>query len=266
MRMFSKAVMGLSLAATAFLAIPAQALPLLPILNPNFTTISGSSPKNVFSNVAPNSWSQSGSGSNLVFIDGPGTATTTGTGGCCYAVQGPFSNPPVGTNFVQADGDPAFERVFYQQLSGLTIGQTYELTFWQAAGQQTGFTGATTEQWVVSLGKNILTKDASTNPGTYSNADPTASIVKTHLMNTASQGVYNWEQVTINLVADATSEYLSFLAWGNGGSTTNQPPTVFLAGLNSPKLPVPEPMTLSLFSAGLAGLALRRRAKNKAKA
>jgi hypothetical protein len=257
--MYSKAVTALSLAVMAFLAIPAQALPLLPVLNPNFATYSGSAPKNVFSTVAPTNWSQTGGGSNLVFVDGPGTATSS-TGG--YAVWGPFNNPPTGGNFIQADGNPNYERVFYQTITGLTVGQTYELTFWQAAGQQNGFSGATTEQWIVSLGKSALTYTVTNNQATYKNADAGASTVATHLMNTASHGVYNWEQVTINLVADSTTDILSFLAWGNGGSTINQPPTVFLAGINSPK--VPEPVTLSLFCAGLAGLALRRRKNAKA--
>jgi len=264
MRIHSKAVLALSLAITAFLAVPAQAVNILNVQNPNFTTYSGSAPKGNFATVKPANWTQaSGSGSNLVFIDAPGTATSSSGG---YAVYGPFNNPPTGGNFVQADGDPAFERAFYQTITGLTVGQTYQLTFWQAAGQQSGFTGATTEQWIVSLGTSALTYTVNntTHQATYHNADANASTVATHLMNTPSGGVYNWEQVTINLVADSTTDILSFLAWGNGGSTINQPPTVFLAGINSPK--VPEPMTLSLFTAGLAGLALRRRALKKMKA
>jgi len=253
--------MGLSLAATAFLAIPAQALPILPVQNLTFSTFSGSAPKNSFTSVAPANWTKT-SGGNLVFIDAPGTATS-GVGG--YAVYGPFPNPPPGGNFVQADGNPDFESVFYQTITGLTIGQHYELSFWQAAGQQTGFDGATTEQWIVSLGKSILTDHVVGTTGSYSNPDAGASTVATHLMSTPNHGVYNWEQVTIDLVADDTTQILSFLAWGDGGSTINQPPTVFLAGVNSPSR-LPEPMTLSLFSAGLAGLALRRRAQKKTKA
>ena len=54
---------------------------------------------------------------------------------------------------------------------------------------------------------------------------------------------------------------LTFLAWGNDGSTTNQPPTVFLEGVNTTPIPSPEPATLSLLDVGAAGIvgAIRRR-------
>ncbi len=64
-------------------------------------------------------------------------------------------------------------------------------------------------------------------------------------MNTPSQGVHPWELVNMSFVASATTETLSFLAWGDNGETTNLPPTVFLAGVNSPSL-IPEPSTWAM--------------------
>jgi hypothetical protein len=56
------------------------------------------------------------------------------------------ASSPSGGNFIGGDG--AFDQgPISQSISGLTVGQTYALTFEWAGAQQTGFTGATTEQW-----------------------------------------------------------------------------------------------------------------------
>lgn len=232
----------------------------LPITNSEFTSYTGSAPKGYFSAVAPTGWTLGSSNyTNLVFVDAPGTEAN----GSYLSVYGPFPNSPAAGNIVEADGNPNYEGVISQTLTGLTVGQTYTLGFYQAAGQQTGFTGATTEQWIVSLGKSALSVHSSgSNTDTYKNTDNGASIAATTLMNTPSKGDTPWEYVTVNLTADATTDVLSFLAWGDGGSTVNEPPIVFLSGLNSP---TPEPASLSILGAGLlgCGLILRRRRSSK---
>ena len=265
---FAVSVSAVGMALAVYSA--AQANPLLPVQNLTFSNFTGSfSPKNPFTDVNPVGWT---GGTGLIAIDAPGTATGTGTTGNAYAVYGPFADPPPGGNFIQADGNPTFETAFNQVITGLQIGQAYDLSFWQAAGQQQGFSGATTEQWKVFFGSGTFsvvdaanTANNCTNSAASCTTTMSGSIVEKDslMMNTPSKGVSPWNLVTMTFTADAVSDTLSFLAWGDGGSTANLPPTVFLAGVNTPAQ-VPEPATLSLFVAGLLGFGLLWFARRKA--
>ena len=163
------------------------------------------------------------------------------------------------------DGNPTFENSFNQVISGLTAGVTYTLSFWQAAGQQQGFSGATTEQWKVFLAAagGSFSVNCSSNPCTV---DTTGDITEqdSTLMNTPSHGAHPWELVNMSFLASASTETLSFLAWGDNGNTTNLPPTVFLAGVNSPSL-IPEPSTWAMMVLGFLGMAFVGRRKLLAK-
>ena len=68
----------------------------------------------------------------------------------------------------------------------------------------------------------------------------------------------------MDFIASATSETLSFLAWGDNGETFNVPPTVFLAGVNSPAL-IPEPSTWAMMIMGFVGIGFIGRRKLLAK-
>jgi len=246
---------GLSL-----LSQPAQANPVLPnLVNLNFVNYSGSAPKNTFTNVNPVGWT---GGSGLIFIATPGTSANSNSA-CGTTYLQTYVCPstlPIGAyNEVEADGNPEFESGFNYTITGLTKGTTYDLSFYQAAGQQTTFQGATTEQWIVSLGTSGITDNwvssgMTCNPCTYSNPDINASIVPTTIMNTPSKGGTDWNFVTVSLTADASTDILSFLAWGNNGSTTNLPPIVFLTGVNAAPPSVPEPGSIFLFGTVLLGV------------
>ena len=85
-------------------------------------------------------------------------------------------------------------------------------------------------------------------------------------MTVPYQGTVGWEYVSVNLTADATTELLSFLAWGDNGSTVNLPPIAFLSGVDSPNGLVPEPSTWAMMIMGFVGLAFvgRRQMKKRA--
>lgn len=247
----------------------AQADPYLPgLTNLNFLSYTGSAPKDYFTNVDPTGWTKS-PGGNLIFIDGPGTSASDPTTACGPVYLSTYGCPsalaiPGGYNIVEADGNPAFENGFQYQVTGLTVGQTYTLSFYQAASQQRNFIGNTTEQWIVSLGTSGLTDCPGClggNNSSYSNADPNASIALTPLMSTPSGGLTDWNYVTVSLKADSTSDLLSFLAWGDNGSTVNLPPMVFLTGVNSPAgLTTPEPESIALLATVIlfVGFGIRR--------
>ena len=146
---------------------------------------------------------------------------------------------PVGGNFVAADG--AFEIAPLQQtVNGLVAGQKYNLTFYWAGAQQSGFDGATTEQWKVSLGNETQS---------------------TAIKNNVNHGFTGWQKETFTFTASGASEVLSFLAVG---TPTGVPPFSLLDGV-SMTAAVPEPQTWGMLGLGLGlvGFAARRR---KAKA
>ena len=252
----------------------AKANVVLPVTNLEFNQFDGTftAPKTLFQTAAPTGW-QIGPGgqiSNLIGVGNQGSETSSAGVYAVYNGTGFSNTVPAGTNFFQADGNPDFSSTIFQTISGLTAGTTYDLQFQQAAGQQVGFHGDTTEQWKVFLGvggvgtacDHIL--QTCVVSGNANNIE-----VDSTLMLTPSDSNTDWNNVTMSFTPQASNFLgngdivLTFLAWGNGGSTVNEPPTVFLEGVNTPPV-LPEPGALSVLAIGLLGLGgikLRRRGK-----
>ncbi|MFN7938923.1 MAG: PEP-CTERM sorting domain-containing protein [Bryobacteraceae bacterium] len=145
---------------------------------------------------------------------------------------------PDGGNFFYADGDALFGQPISQLITGLEVNERYILRFYQAAAQENGFSGATTEKWRVTFAGT--TQDST-------------------IMNTPSHGHSAWNLQTMEFVANATSSTLTFLAMGSppGGL----PPLVLLDGVEL--APTPEPATLGMIGFAIAALAFAKRRSNR---
>lgn len=140
---------------------------------------------------------------------------------------------PDGGNFVGFDGDH-YGGALSQVINGLTVGQGYTLTFYQASDHYQGWGDTQTSQFRVSLGHE--TYFAPTMTPTLTNPVP-------------------WSKVTMYFTADSTSETLSFLNAGGGA-----PPFALLDGVSlTAGVPEPATWTLMILAFGMVGGALRRR-------
>jgi hypothetical protein len=144
---------------------------------------------------------------------------------------------PDGGNYLALDG--AFEvGPLSQQLSGLTIGNTYDLSFYMAAGQQSGYEapGGLTEKLDVTLGGQTLS---------------------TPVITFANHGFVDWSLIKLTFTADSVNPILSFLSVG---TPDGQPPFALLDGVSLEA--VPEPSTCLIGTMLFGGLAFRRNRRN----
>ncbi len=153
------------------------------------------------------------------------------------------SDPPFGSNFLVSDG--AFAIGAETQMVSVTAGQTYDVSFWQAAGQLYGFNGATTEYWQVCLG-TLACQDST----------PT-------MMN-PSHGFQAWNSQSLSFTANTTGSVpLSFEAVGT--PPFGEPPMVLLADVSMYNATTPEPGTLVMTLGGLLGVVVTLRSKKWSK-
>ena len=231
------AVVGFSSIALLTFAISAQASNL--VANGGFESTTTGTGQFDFQTTATG-WTSAG----YNFIFSSGSADTTGVTGQFGnlmlwgpnngSANGLPASSPDGGNFVGADG--AFQvGAITQTVNGLTAGDSYTLSFFWAAAQQSGFTGATTEQWKVTLGGQEQ---------------------DTAILPNANHGFSGWQSQTFTYTANASSELLSFLAVGTPDGV---PPFALLDGVSLNADSAPEPGALMLMLGGLmSGLGLLR--------
>ena len=178
------------------------------------------------------------------FLYTPGTVDSSGANGESGNVSmwgtnngglNAIPNSPTGGNFIAFDGGYKVTPL-QQTIVGLVVGQKYDLGFDWGAAQQFGYTGATTDQWQVSLGNE-----------THSTA----------IIANASHGFSGWVHQNFTFTATGASEVLSFLAIGTPNGV---PPFALLDGVTLAAA-VPEPSTWALMLGGVAviGFIARRR-------
>jgi len=126
--------------------------------------------------------------------------------------------PPQGGDFLAVD--PVYQNAgsLSQTLTGLLVGKEYTVSFYDAAAEQSPYTGASNDQWQVKLGSQ--TQDASK-------------------ISILSKGFSGWVQESLNFTATSTSEVLQFAATGG---PLGEPPLALLGDVSV--APTPEPSSI----------------------
>ena len=174
---------------------------------------------------------------------------------------GTIDAAPGGGNFIAMDGVYEVYSVS-QRITGLTVGQSYILTFYYAGAQQQAYTGNTTENLTVNFGGTFVR-----GTGNASGSFTGGTSYTTNTINLSNESFSGWYQSSVIYNATSTSTTLSFLA---GGTPAGEPPFTLLSNVDLEVL-VPDFSSWAVFFGfGSACLLIemfrRRQAKRRASA
>ena len=215
------------------------------------------------------SWSSTGY--NFLYSDGL-SASTTGLLTFNSSINQVVNSADGSGWFVGADA--AFgQGPVSQTLTGLSIGQQYNLTFWQSAGQQKTFGGTTTEQWAVNIGgafngsgyfaPNTVAFTGGTNQFSDLMSLGSGANVGSQTTVSGPSKVNGWQKQTMTFTATAAIETLNFLA---EGTPEGQPPFALLSGVSVEAVSVPEPLTIiGTLIGGTVAFRIRKKNEDSAK-
>jgi hypothetical protein len=181
----------------------------------------------------------------------------------CIGLQPTVSAPPVGPNFFAMD--PSFLNgtgwSLAQIVTGLIPGDTYSVTFNMGAGQQAGYSGASTDTWLVGLSSGTGGCATNTSATCRPNTGTTTS-GSSQTIDLPGGGFSGWAAAEVSLIASAGAEVLWF--FGESTNDGSQPPFLLLDGVSLTQT-VPEPPAYGMLLVGvLALLGARRVLRRKA--
>lgn len=178
--------------------------------------------------VAPG-WTQDNSGTNpLVYTTSPDILDPAIT-----AYDMAWVPSPDGGMFAHGSGwiDGENQEGIYQTVTGLTVGEQYDVTFFQSISDLSITSSGIAGQWQVRFGTTTLYSDVMLAP--------------------AASTPYGWDLQVLSFVATATTQDLSFLAHSVDHV---EPVYVGLDGVSIREATVPEPAAAALVGVALAGL------------